>query len=568
MSRLNENNEHGKNVVSSFYNPLPFFKLLFAKKYLSLDINANEIRYTVLKKTGGHIQVEKWGEEKLPVNEIEADQALSIAIENIRNEAFSAGMIVTASIYSPDINTREIILPKIEKKSDLKKAIYFKNKSELHNFDENSVWTYEVLEEFIEKDLPKLRILICVIPKKTILKYIAVFQNAKIELQGLIPRFAALHTAFRQMVPLQERDILIDISTTFSQLCYFKGGKLSHIRNIGIGSNNLDINNISRNNSVDLYKDTPHPASQTNPDGDSILGSRLKKRLELLKEKQDPVFHSFFSEVMRFIAFIQGKTNKNFIEHIYVSGSGIKKEGLIPYLQNRLKMPVNIILPCFSPSDTKRNAGNGEFLAALGVSLHPGDMFNFIPKEYKTKKIYTKLNWLLLTIIFFSSLGLSYFSSLRESAIENQLGLIRQYQEEYQSVALYEKNYNNCIAEITQLRNERNKLNAHISRNTPIVQILKLFSNEIPDEIQLYKLKIFKPETGNQQQNDTYEGQMISFNIILSGVIKGDPVSSNVILINFINHLNSLKYFKQIKLLEKQKGIKKPGLSFKMELSL
>ncbi|MCD4691734.1 MAG: hypothetical protein K8R79_02375, partial [Calditrichales bacterium] len=198
----------------------------------------------------------------------------------------------------------------------------------------------------------------------------------------------------------------------------------------------------------------------------------------------------------------------------------------------------------------------------------PGDMFNFIPKEYKTKKIYTKLNWLLLTIIFFSSLGLSYFSSLRESAIENQLGLIRQYQEEYQSVALYEKNYNNCIAEITQLRNERNKLNAHLSRNTPIVQILKLFSNEIPNEIQLYKLKIFKPETENQQQNDTYEDQIVSFNIILSGVIKGDPVSSNVILISFINHLNRLKYFKQIKLLEKQKGIKKPGLTFKVELSL
>ena len=99
--------------------------------------------------------------------------------------------------------------------------------------------------------------------------------------------------------------------------------------------------------------------------------------------------------------------------------------------------------------------------------------------------------------------------------------------------------------------NLKNKeLRGYIQTRPPIIEVLRLFSNEVPLNITLEKIDFIKinEEVANKKFKNQYK-----FQLDIDGIITSDPLMADVTLINFVNHLIDLKYFEHIELLNKYK---------------
>gem|GEM_PF-2109554 len=543
-------------LYDRFYEKLPFFKRLNSRWHLALDLDPDKIRYVVVRKAGEDIQVIKWGIQKFPSEERDRRKALQIALENVKSKVYKRGMDVTASIFSPEISIRQVIFPKMNKTADLKQAIYNKNIDDLKNFDEKSVWNYEILDELSSEGIEKYRLMIVAVPEEVISYYVNIFNNAKLELKTLIPRPAALQGTYRRMVFRPDRDLLIDIAYDLTQMCYLKNGELEMIRNVSIGSRNLEVTIRDQALKMDS-KGEGEKESNDRVEKPSQLRSRLLDKIKDLKSKQNPVLHTFFSEILRSLAYIQGRNVQQYIERIFITGYGIRKESLLPYLKGRLSMPMFVLTPQFVDLD-KRTIEYSGFFSTIGTVLQERPVFNLLPASYKSRFVLRKLNYLLITIIIVLFFGLGYLSVRQKAIILDKQSLAEKYRTEYSNLNPIEKKYKEVLQQIAVINKKNQELKGYVKSKPYIIQVLRLFSNETPRNIHLNKIQFIKLTANTQNTKGSSFHNDYTYQIDIEGFIQIDPLMGDVTLINYINHLKDLKYFKHMELLNK---LKDPELS-------
>lgn len=533
-----------------FYQPLSFIKKIGARKALGLDIDSDKIRYAVSLKTKDENQVLAWGVQKFPSEEKDRWKSLQIALENVKAKVYKRGMEVNVSIFNPEINSRQIILPEMKKESDLKQAIYHKNEADLQNFNDKSVWTYEILDRFQSEDMTKLRISIIAAPLEVLEEYLQVFNSMKLEINNLISRPSAIQSAYRRMVFRPDRDLLIDIGYDLTQMCFIKNGRVEYIRNVSIGARNLEVTIRSNTEKIEKSKtgSTGSDADMLSQNPDEVR-SRLMNRIKDLKKKQNPVLHTFFSEILRSMAFFQGKDVHQYIERIFVTGYGIRKESLMPYLKTRLSIPLFILTPQFEDRD-QRTLEFGEYFSTLGTTLEAAPGANILPQSYKNKAIFKKLNTGLTTFFITVALILVLISSGQYKLIDQKKRMITQAATEYNKLNPIEGKYREVQSLISDVNDKNKELKGYIQSRPPVVEILRLLSNEVPKGIRLEKIDFIRINTGSDQTK--FKNDFL-FQMDLGGVITTDPLMSDVVLINFVNQLNDLNFFKHIELLNKIK---------------
>ncbi|MGD9898155.1 MAG: hypothetical protein AB7T22_03410 [Calditrichaceae bacterium] len=549
--RINKDREPMTHDVNDqFHASLPFIKLLTAKKCLSLDIDMDKIRFIVINKSGDSIDVRKWGVQTFPSDDADRFRAMQEALKFIKSHFYKSGMDVHASIFSPEQNIRQVILPKFKKKSDLDNAIFYKNKTELQNFDENSSWSYDVLQEFKEDGIDKLRIQILVVPASIISDYLSVFEKTGLEVKTLIPRPMALQEAYNRMLAEPARDLLVDVSYDFTQIFYLNSGRLEYVRNMGIGARNLEatikdaesVEKTSNEKSVRVES----AASETQKVGGSLLRNRLIGKINDLENKQNPVLHEFFSEILRFMAFLQGRENKLYIDRIFVTGYGIRKESLIPYLRSRLNMPVYVLAPQFV-SKVRKTLEYGEFSSTIGAALQTGKQCNLLPAAYKRRMAFIKYNWLLAATCFVTFFAFVFNTVDHYKKNLEKRQMVESYEKNYSKYNEFETQYKTYEDQITKIKIEKSELAGVVENSAPIVQILQIFSNETPSEIRLQRIEFryvdLKSKKVNKDDLSHYKYQ-----IDVTGYLKKTDLTDDVVLVNFINHLKGLKFFKDIKI--------------------
>lgn len=537
-------------ISDQFYNKLPFMRRLGARLVLGLDIDADKIRYTVSKNSRDDCQIVKWGVQKFPSEEKDRRKALQIALENVVTKAYKRSMQVQVSIFSPEISSRQIILPEMKKQSDLEKAIYNKNEIEVQNFDERSIWTYEILDTFESEGIRKHRIAILAAPEEVINEYTRVFDAVGLEVNQLISRPTAIQFAYRRMVFRPGRDLLIDIGYDLTQMCFIKNGYVEFVRNVSIGSRNLEVTIHNRPEEKQFKKPGLKSAggdvSEQQPDQ---VRSRLLSRIKDLKTRQNPVLHTFFSEILRSLAFFQGKDVQQYIERIFVTGYGIRKEALLPYLKSRLHIPLFILTPQFEDRDIK-TIEFSEYFSTLGTTAPAKKSVNLLPEKYKNRFLFKRMNAGLagLLIVLVGVLGM--ISKSQIELIEKKKETIASYKQEYQTLNPIEGKYQEVLELISDVNQKNTELKSYIKTRPPIIELLRLLSNEVPVGIRLEKIDFVKlnVEAAKKKFQNDYK-----FQIDINGVITIDPLMSDVVLINFVNHLIELKYFKHIELLNKLK---------------
>lgn len=548
-----------------FYANMPFIQKMSARKSLGLDIDADKVRYVLVNKTKTEIQVLEWGYQQFPSEEKDRRKALQIALENVKSKVYKKGLQTHASIFSPEISSRHVVFPKMKKESDLKQAIYHKNESDLQNFDDKTIWTYEIIDSFEDEELEKLKLAITAAPAEVINRYLSVFEAANIELASIISRPSAIQAAYRRMIFRPGRDLLIDIGYDLTQMCFIKNGNVEFVRNVSIGSRNLEV----------TIHSNPKDADENKAGGKSVSGglsadkpeevrNRLLNRIKDLKNKQNPVLHTFFSEILRSLAFFQGKNVQQYIERIFVTGYGIRKESLLPYLKSRLNIPLFILTPQFEERPN-RTTEFGEYFSTLGTTLQDSKAANLLPQHYKTKLLFKKLNMGLSTLLALLVVVLGLLWNGQHKLIAQKKALIRSYHQEYEALNPVEGKYREIQQLIGDVNKKNNELKSYIQQRPPVVEILRLFSNEVPPTIRLDKLNFIQINKGSDKKKFKND---FKYQLDIDGIITTDPLMADVTLINFVNHLIDLKYFKHIELLNKLKDPEKKITRFGIRVFL
>jgi len=554
-------------IHDRFYEKLPFFKRLNARRFLTLDIDPGKINYVTGLRSGDEIQVEKWGVQKYPSEEKDRKKALQISLENIRSKIYKRGMEIAIGIFNPELNIRQVIIPKLKKESDLRQALDYKNQADLQNYDKNSIWSYEILDEFEKEGTDYYKVLVTVAPEEVINEYIAVFDSLKMEINQIIPRPAAIQAAYRKMVFRPGRDLLINVSYDLTQICYLRAGYIDFIRNVSIGSRNLEVSIHTPRERKDRKNDIEQNTASAG--NSSLLRGRLQKKIQDLKNKQNPILHTFFSEILRSLAYIQGRNVKQYIERIFITGYGIRKESLMPYLRSRLNMPVFILTPQLEQRPN-RTLEFGEYYTAIGNILQQNRAFNILPKNYKNRLLFKKLNYFLSFVMVALILIFGYISVEQARIIHQKETLIEQYNQEYQKLNPYEGIYKDIKKQIADVNQKNKELHNFVKKRPPVIKVMRFFSNETPSNIRLKRLKFSK--MSNDQSIKAMGGKTFdtayAYQIDLSGIIRSDPLMGDVTLINYINRLIAIKFFKRVELLNK---LKDPGakiITFDMRLYL
>ena len=551
-------------IENNFYRPLSIGRRLQAHKGLAFDIDTDKVRDLEFFRSGKHIQVKSGGVRQFPTEEIDRMKALRITLDSLKAKLYKPGMIIFASFFSPDIHQRQIVIPKISKKYDLRKAIYYKNEAELPNFNEKSVWTYDILEEFEEEGAVKLRILINVVPGDQVKQYLDIFTDAGLKPDHLIPRPMALRSAYLAMVKNPGSDILIDISYDYTQICYFCKGKLEFVRNVAIGSYNLElaVHGSNQSGAAPPPQNEDYFLKEMQEGSGSHIRKRLLKRVRDLQNKQNPVLQMFLSEILRSIEFFQTQKNGEQAKRILLTGYGLRKESILPYLRNRLNIPLVLLMPQLEAGE--ENSRNfGEYFAAVGVALQERKGFNLVPQEFRQRELYRNVNIILAFLLFFSLAGGGYYTYREDQLFQQKTKLLHQYQKQYQDLNPVERIYKNFANQIYQTKQEEKKLIAFREKQPPLLNVLRLFSNETPQEIRLRSLQ-FGKYTGKAitRKKGKVVKENYPYQINVAGVVKGDFLLGDVTLINFIDRLANLGYFKKIKLIHKEKNPKLKTIEF------
>lgn len=557
-----------KSFTTAFYRPLPLLKKLNAHRLLSLDIDVDKVRYLIVKKYGKELSVEEWGIQKFPPEITQLFRALQITLENLKRRFYKPGTEVRVTFFSTDLLFKNDVFPVMKKKKELEQAILYRYREDLKHFKDNDYyWSYYVVDEFEDQGLKKQRLQIVFSPSETINRYLYIFHHLKIPVSYLIPRPMSLVLAYNYMVESPKADLLINISYDFTQICYLKSGQLIYLRNLGLGSRNLEVT-IKENGPLvpDSGEKLEEEPGKTEAQ-ESLLRKRLMEKLKDLKVKQNPVLHTFFSEILRSIAFIQGGNRQNFIDRVILTGYGIQKESLIPYLKSRLSFPIFVMVPRFSSENGDSILRYGEFTAVVGALLAEKDGINLLPQSFLEKINLAKINKWVNFLIVLIVLTFGYLTFVQYSLIQQKQLELEKLEKQYTILNPFEEAYNKLLKSIGDVQKENQNLKEKIQEKPPVLEIMRLFSNLTPKEIRLNTLVFSKVQNEGKLKNENTSAEVPNFTINLSGEISGDLVNGDVILIDFINSLNNLKLFKNINLDQKEKDVEQKKIRFALTMT-
>lgn len=569
--KLKQSEIDSLTIFNEFNTKLNFANRIKARPCLALDIDNDKICYIKIKKSGENIQVEKCGIQTLDTG-MDRFRAIQLTLTNLKSRIYKHGMRVYVSFFSPDINIRQVIVPKTKKKSDLESAIFFKNQNDLPNFNSESIWNYQILEEFSADGVKKLKVLVTAIPYEVVRMYMEILISIGLTPEKLVPRPLAVTTAYNSMIHEPDNDLVVVISTFFTQIYYFRNGKLQFFRNAALGVSNIQKAMEEKSNGSLSANEEPSKLSERKEslletDISSAIKERLLKKVKESKSEENAVIKTLYSEIKRSIDYINLNYPTEKIKRTFVTGSGIQVKEIMAYLQKQSNDSIVLLKPQFSTTEINTNR-YGEYFTALGTSLQVGKEFDTIPSQYKTSQVFKNVNMLLTAFLFLSIAGAVFVSYFQKYDFIKNQNILAQLGRQYQVLNPIQTKYNDMVVKYNEVNLQKTKLQGFVKKNPQLMEVLRLFSNETPPFIILNEMNFeayAPPRSGQKSRGDV---KSYKYQITLIGQIKSDFQMGDVVLINFMNRLNDLKYFEEIKLTNKRKEPDKDLFEFWLQFYL
>ena len=568
-----------ETVEAVFSESLGFLQNINAHKFLAIDIDSDKIRYISGKMAGKVISVTTNDAQVFPDRDTNSDKILQVTLANIKTNVYKSGMKIHVSFYSPDITLKVIELPKMRKEKEIQSALYFKLQTDLPGFNDDNLWRYKALGT-LEKDEGEFqRFLVLVIPKFIVEKYMNILLRTGLKPDTLVPRPIALVNTYERLVKDPGHDVLVDISYGLTHIISLNGSHIEFTRTLSTGAANLEAA-VHDKKSVLMTPDTFKVGQDPGIGREGALKPEairkaLKIKLRALNAHQNPVLQLFKNEIQNSMEYLRTQTAAGGNLRLFLTGYGIQKENLIGYLKNQLSVPVFILTPRLGNREYTRC---GEFSAALGAIAPAKSPFNVVPDEYKVNALFKQLNILLFVLGSMALSSVTYMTMTTNASIAENQAALENLQKRYQQLNPIEVEYQAVKQNIKKVDGERNRLLAAIEAASPLTEVMKMLSNETPEQIILTELRISsssglgierkkrsRKSKKNKKAKPTAEHR--EYNVRLLGYVNGDYLMSDVILINYLDRLKKVGYFKNISVSEKSKRNASQKMSFEVKAS-
>ena len=178
-----------------------------------------------------------------------------------------------------------------------------------------------------------------------------------------------------------------------------------------------------------------------------------------------------------------------------------------------------------------------------------------------------------MVFLFIFLVFAGYLTYLQRGGVKHSNQKIAALQQRYEELNPVERIYDEFLKNINQVERKKNQLLIPVKPVPELLRTMKLFSNEVPDGIRLtsFRFTNFQPvskRTKSAAKGAPTEEIHYKYRVGIIGQITGEYLMGDVRLINFMNHLNDLGYFKNIKLLNKRKQPENRLFEFELEAYL
>lgn len=531
------------------------FKKLFkveGKGALSIDIGSQSVKFVYMEKD----KVLAYGLKEF----LEIPDISGIIRELIKD-------LKPAKVYSfvsgPSVSLRQAPFPKMSKK-ELKDAILLRlDKYSPFTIDE-AILDYKTLGTVTEAGKEVNNVMVVSVRKDIIADHIATLRKVGLEPTAISVVPFALAAAIKKFGDLKEEEVvlLLDIGAEFTDMVFIRNKQLEFARTVTTAGNSLTeamtvaIATEEGELALSLEEAEKYKRTYGIPDetSEEVLpnGIKVKRLLNL----QRPALERFLGEINRSIDYYKREYNVPAINRILICGGGAELKGLKEYLEENLKIKVelfdpfkthNLYLPGFP-----QNIGH-RLVAALGLHFDP-EAVDLLPAELKIKRYSAKdlqivgaIAILLIPLLILINIGMEVQKALEYNQIKN-------LKKELKEVEVYSEEYTTLKNKVDELEAQQKLLKSIVGETEVVTPLLRFFSKEVPSNIQLNTLTF----TGLSKIN-------------LKGIVTGKPEYLEIDLADFMLKLENSKVVKNVQLINKTKSYLVSGeevLNFELECLL
>jgi len=530
------------------------FKTLFQKEgkgALSIDIGSQSVKFVYMEKD----KVCAYGLREF----VEIPDISGIIRELIKD-------VKPAKVYSfvsgPSVSLRQAPFPKMSKK-ELRDAIFLRlDKYSPFTIDE-AILDYKTLGTIEEAGKEANNVMVVSVRKDIIADHIATLRKVGLEPTAISVIPFALAAAAKKFGNLKEEEVvaLLDIGAEFTDIIFIRNKQLEFTRTVTTAGNSITeamtVAIMTEEGELALsleeaerYKRIYGIPEETNEET-LPNGVKVKRLLSL----QRPALERFLGEINRTIDFYKREYGIPAINRILICGGGAELKGLKEFLEENLKISVEVFDPfknynLYLPN-YPQNIGH-RLVACLGLHYDP-EAVDLLPSEIKFRRyaardlqIVGAIAIVLIPLLILINIGLEV-----QKAIEQ--GQIKKLQRELKEVEVISQEYTNLKNKVDELEAQQKLLKGIVGETEVVTPLLRFFSREVPSNIQLNSLTF----TGLSKIN-------------IKGVVTGRPEYLEVDLADFMWKLENSKMVKEVNLINKTKTylIGEEVLNFELECLL
>jgi type IV pilus assembly protein PilM len=331
--------------------------LSMKKEIIGIDIGSSSVKLVQLKEQKGTFTLQNVGILPLPLEAI-VDNTLmdsSSIVETIKKLLKSLNIRVkdaACSVSGNSVIIRKISLPAMPPE-ELEDQIHWEAEQYIP-FDINDVHIdFQILAPD-QNDPSKMEVLLVASKKEIINDYLAVFNEAGINLAVVDVDSFAIQNAFELNYDNDPENVvaLINIGASIMNLNIIKNDISLFTRDVQMGGN-LYTEEIQKQFAV-----SSEEAERMKISGESSDQAKLQETISRVNE-------TLAMEMRRSLDFYNTTAGEGKINNVYISGGGAKTRMLVEAVQQRLGLPVEILDP-FRKITINEKEFDPEYLNEIG----------------------------------------------------------------------------------------------------------------------------------------------------------------------------------------------------------
>lgn len=334
--------------------PVGFIKSKKKSQLLGIDIGSHSIKFVVGKEVGTQIKLNAAFSQSLPKEVYENGNILDIeAMGDIIQSALRKNRVhvrdVVVTIESSEMIKREMIIPKVDPE-DRDDLIAYEVNQYLPIDTSAYVLQHMDIEDVVEDNVEKTRILLGAIPKEIIHAHFELLKNC-----DLNPKFMDMHSnsiekllqfSVLKSIYLEKRTVaLIDFGHKMIDIGVYENGDYKFNRLLRMGGNAI-TQFIVRQEELD------YEVAEVQKEQTSVKS--LARAYSELNEQNDPkslvvmdtieYLNECIGEISKVFKYYTSRGQDQNIEKVLLHGGSAKFEAIAPYIAERLDVKTELLM--------------------------------------------------------------------------------------------------------------------------------------------------------------------------------------------------------------------------------